>query len=468
MAFPLKRPLTFLLVVLAVAAAVAMFVSIRHSSQKPPDTPAAGKAEYTCPMHPFIVKDRPGVCPICNMELVAKTTGAVALDDFKLKEHVYLSPAQQVMANLEVVTVVYKPLFKIIEAAGVIGYDQTKQARISAWVAGRIDSLQANMVGMPVKKSSVLAELTSPDLVSAEEEYLGLMGTDQKERSRQLKDPTELLYWTRLKLIQLGFADAQFRELEITRRPSVHIPVYPPLNGIVTEKNVLAGQYVKAGDPLFIVSDLTTVWGELEVFEDEFPYLKIGQQVTLTSRSYPQREFAGKISYIYPFLNPKTRTNRIRVVVENTPLLLKPDMVVNATIQVPLGTDLTVPREAVVSSGDKNLVWARVKAGVFVPKEVTVGVRYLNDVQILSGLKKDDAVAASGAYLIDSEAQLKPGGARAGGSQDTTPPPVSVLRRGSQAHAVSVPKDAMDMSDMDMEADSASRSSQTPSRALRH
>jgi Cu(I)/Ag(I) efflux system membrane fusion protein len=448
-----KKRFLLVSIVLFVAIAAIWMLRMRHE-HRPPVKAASGPVEYTCPMHPFVIKDRPGTCPVCNMELVRKIPGNADAKNLNLKEHVYLSPAQQVMANLEVVQVKYKPFFKTIEAAGVVNYDQTRQARISAWVAGRIDRLHANMVGLHVAKNQPVAELFSPELASAEEEYRGLyLGADQKLRTQQLRDTGSPLYWARLRLVQLGFGDAQFRELEKAAKAVVRIPVYPPMNGVITEKDVQEGQYLKVGDPLFSIADLSQVWGELDVYEDEFPYLKVGQQVALLSRSYPTREFTGRITYVYPFLNPKTRTNRVRVAVPNQQLLLKPDMGGNATIQVPLGTDLAVPAEAVVNTGDRNLVWLQVEQGVFVPHEVTIGVRYRNDIQILSGLKKDDAIAASGAYLIDSEAQLKPGGARVGGSLDTAPPPISSLRHDAPAGRTGHPggsKDDMDMGDMDM------------------
>ena len=426
---------------------------MKHFGEKRHAETVAGKVEYTCPMHPFIIKDRPGACPICNMELVRKVSGQADPKDLNLQEHVYLSPAQQVMANLEVVSVMYKPLFKSIEAAGNINYDQSRQARVAAWVAGRIERLPANEVGMRVAMERPVAELFSPDMASAEEEYLGLYHTaSQTERVQRLRDPGDALYRAKLRLIQLGFSDVQFRELEKRAKATVRVPVYPPMNGVITGKDVQEGQYVKAGDSLFSIADLNQVWGELDVYEDEFPYLKVGQQVTLISRSYPNREFGGRITYIYPFLNPKTRTNRIRVVIPNQQALLKPDMVVKAVIQLPLGTDLVVPAEAVVTTGDKNLVWIQVKPGVFVPREVKTGVRYRYDIQILSGLKKDDAVAANGAYLIDSEAQLKPGGRQVTGGQDTAPPSVSAPRN-DVLEPVRHPagsRDGMDMGDMDM------------------
>ena len=393
-----------------IALAAAGAIVMRQYDHAPASLSAPASTEYACPMHPFIVKDRPGACPICGMDLVRK--GAADLDprDLALKEHVYLSPAQQVMANVAVMNVQYKPLFKVINAAGVISYDQARQGRASAWVDGRIERLYADAVGKAVTRDQPLAELSSSELIGAEEEYLVLLrGAGPQDRATAGRDTRSLFYRSHQRLRQLGFQDAQFRALEKAGQPNIRIPVYPPLSGIVIAKNVQEGQFVKAGETLVSVADLSQVWAELDVYEDEFPFLKTGQTVLLESRSYPGRSFPGSITFIAPFLEPRTRTVRVRVQLPNQQQLLKPDMLVEALVQVPLGTDLAVPVESVVVTGSRSLVWVQAKPGVFVPREITTGVRYRYDIQVLGGLKKDEVVAANGAYLIDAEAQLETG-----------------------------------------------------------
>jgi Cu(I)/Ag(I) efflux system membrane fusion protein len=223
--------------------------------------------------------------------------------------------------------------------------------------------------------------------------------------------------------------------------------VYPALNGIVTSKEAQQGQFVWSGDPLVAIADLSQVWAELEVYEDEFPYLKTGQSVAITTRAYPEKEFTGAVTFIYPFLDPQSRTVRVRVALRNRQLLLKPDMLVQARIRVPLNTDLAVPSEAVVVTGTRTLVWVQAKPGVFVPREVITGVRYRNDIQILQGLKKDEVIAANGAYLIDSEAQLQTG-------EQSNPPMAMPASPGSSPQQGMKAKDDMDMSDMRMDMQS--------------
>ncbi len=190
-------------------------------------------------------------------------------------------------------------------------------------------------------------------------------------------------------------------------------------SGIVIEKIALQGQYVNVGDPLFTVADLSTVWVEAEVFESDFPSLKIGQKVDIVSQSYPGKTFSGTVSFIYPFLDPRTRTVKVRVQIANPGLRLKPDMFVTVSLKIPLGEALVVPVTAVMDSGKRKVVWVEMEPGMFAPHDVQVGARVGDNVQILSGLARGDKVAASGGYLIDSEAQLKGGGGGHAGHEGT-------------------------------------------------
>jgi Cu(I)/Ag(I) efflux system membrane fusion protein len=182
------------------------------------------------------------------------------------------------------------------------------------------------------------------------------------------------------------------------------------LSGIVIEKMVQQGQYVNTGEALFNIADLSQVWVEVEVYENEFPNIHIGQQVEIRSQSFPGKMFTGRISFIYPFLDPKTRTVKARVEMPNPGMKLKPDMFVNAVIRMPLGTSIVVPVTAVIDTGKRKVVWIETAAGMFEPRDVLTGQQSDDKIQILSGLKSGDKVAVSGGYLIDSESQLKGGG----------------------------------------------------------
>jgi len=386
------------------------------------------KPLYTCSMHPFIIKDKPGTCPICGMELIKKITdaqnSAVQTPEQKQQAdmlgHVSLSPTQRVMANIATVEVSAATLNKEINAVGIVQYDQSRQGKVTAWIGGRIDKLHVNTVGAYVNKSKPVAEVYSPDLVATQQEYL--LAVKSREQLKKSTIPSisqngeGLVESSKQRLMLFGVKESQIAELEKSGKPNIRLPIYTPISGIVIEKMVQQGQYVNVGEVLFNVADLSTVWVEVEVYENEFPNIHLGQKVEIRSQSFPGKPFTGRISYIYPFLDPKTRTVKARVEMPNPGMRLKPDMFVNAIIKVPLGSAIVVPVTAVMDTGKRQLVWVESSPGMFEPRDVQVGQRTDDKIQIMSGLKSGDKVAVSGGYLIDSESQLK-----GGGGQDSMP-----------------------------------------------
>ena len=228
--------------------------------------------------------------------------------------HVSLSPTQMVMANVATVEVKTMPLDKEINAVGIVQYDQSRQAKVTAWVAGRIDRLYVNTVGAYVSKGRPVAEVYSPDLVSAQQEYLLALKSREQFKNSPIQSISQggegLVASARQRLKLLGVKDDQIAGLEKAGQPNIRLSIYTPLSGIVIEKIVLQGQYVNVGDPLFNIADLSRVWVEVEVYENEFPNVKIGQKVDIVSQSYPGKTFRGRVSFIYPFLDPKTQNGQ--------------------------------------------------------------------------------------------------------------------------------------------------------------
>lgn len=429
--------------IVMVAAVVVLAISSGYLyGRRGSSAPAAAKTqtpegEYTCPMHPFIIKDRAGSCPVCGMELVKKTAGS-GISDKELQHvsHVALSPAQQVMANLATTTVAVQPFSREITCSGIVSYNQERQGRVTAWLAGRLDRLLVKSVGAEVRKDRPVAEIYSADLYNAQEQYLLAYKTIKllnSTVSAAFPSNTQMaLGEASERLRMLGFKGEQFEQLQKSATPSIRIPIYSPLAGVVTEKFAQEGQYVNIGDPLFAIADLSRIWVELEVFESDFPLVRVGQDVAIMSQSYPGETFHGKIKFIYPFLDPKTRTVKLRVELPNPGLKLKPEMYVKAAIRIPLSDSLTVPVEALTDTGSRQVVWVESQPGVFLLREVKTGARSGRSVQILSGLKPGEKIATSGSYLIDSEAQLSHGNA----APPSAAPPVG--------------KDGLDMDDMKM------------------
>jgi Cu(I)/Ag(I) efflux system membrane fusion protein len=384
---------------------------------------AQGKQLYTCSMHPFIIKDKPGTCPICGMELIKKIENAPAdgarqtpeqKQQAEMLGHVSLSPTQRVMANVATVEAKFGSLNKEINAVGIVQFDQSRQAKVTAWIAGRIDRLNVNTVGAYVAKDKPVAEIYSPDLLATQQEYLLAVKSRAQLKNSPIPSISQngdgLVASAKQRLMLYGVKESQIAELEKAGKPTIRLPIYTPLSGIVIEKLVQQGQYVNVGEVLFNIADLSRVWVEIDVFENEVPYVRVGQQVEIRSATEHGDAFTGRISFVYPFHDPKTHTVKARVEMPNPGHRLKPDMFVNAIIRVPLVKGIVIPVTAVIDTGKRQVVWVETTPGMFEPRDVQVGERIEEKVQILSGLKSGDKVAVSGGYLIDSESQLKGGG----------------------------------------------------------
>uniref|UniRef100_C6E8C1 Efflux transporter, RND family, MFP subunit n=1 Tax=Geobacter sp. (strain M21) TaxID=443144 RepID=C6E8C1_GEOSM len=460
-----KVAIPIVVILVAAVAGGGYYLAQKKTPPAAKDKAAQGPVLYTCAMHPFIIKDKPGTCPICGMQLIKKVEGAQAsAQEQKMLGHVSLSPTQQIMANVATVPADFAPLSKEINAVGIVQYDQSKQAKVTAWVAGRIDKLIVNTVGAYVSKGRPVAEIYSPDLVAAQQEYLlALKSREQFQKSsiQAISQGGEgLVSSARQRLKLMGVRDEQIARLEKAGHPNIKLPIYTPLSGVVIEKMVQEGQYVDLGMPLFSIADLSRVWVEVEVYENEFAFVKMGQRVEILSQSYLGKTFSGRVSFIYPFLDPKTRTVKVRVELANPGLKLKPDMFVNAQIKAPLGNTLVIPTTALMDTGKRQVVWVESQPGMFEPRDVQVGARVGDKVQILSGLNRGDKVAASGGYLIDSESQLSAGSGGGGGHEGhaggatapgaAAPAPAAPAAPGTGTPAAPKKNGAMNMDDMKM------------------
>lgn len=424
MALNKKIAIPLLVIILAAAAGGGWYLWQKtHSGAATEQKVVQGKQLYTCSMHPFIIKDKPGTCPICGMELIKKIDNAPADGTPQTPEqkqqadmlgHVSLSPTQRVIANVATVAAKQSTLNKEINAVGIVQYDQSRQAKVTAWISGRIDKLYVTTVGAYVSKNKPVADVYSPDLLATQQEYLLAIKSREQLKNSPIPSISQngdgLVASSKQRLMLFGVKESQIAELEKAGKPNIRLPIYTPQSGVVIEKMVQQGQYVNTGDPLFNIADLSTVWVEIEVYENEFTNIRIGQRVEIRSQSFPGRPFTGRISFIYPFLDPKTRTVKARVEMPNPGMKLKPDMFVNAIIKVPLGSAIVVPVTAVIDTGKRQVVWVEASPGMFEPRDVQVGQQTDDKVQILSGINPGDKVAVSGSYLIDSESQLKGGG----------------------------------------------------------
>ncbi len=367
---------------------------------------------YTCPMHPSVISDRPGACPVCGMALVKKSAQReLSGEELDELQQVSFSPTQRVVANVAVTNVERHNITKEISAVGVIDYAEPMQAILAARFRGRIEKLHASFTGATVKKGDPLFDLYSPDLISTQRELV-LALRALKSRSGEVGpvdfvSETQLLESSRSRLqTHFGMTTDQIAEIERTGVVHQSLTFYAPLSGTVIRKQVVEGQYVEEGTILYQLADLSKVWIYLDVYEQDLRHVKVGQYVRIQVDAYPNELFSGKVIFIDPVMNPDTRTIRVRTEFANPSGKLKPQMFVRANIQETVKQTLAVPSSALLSMGNRTVVWVEVDQNTFEPRNVVVGVRTPSLSQILSGLDGGERVVTTGGYLIDSESLL--------------------------------------------------------------
>lgn len=410
-------------------------------------TPTAAESEktktlYTCGMHPQIIQDHPGDCPICGMKLTPVRKQPTA--DFvtqtpnpaehKIKYYkstmmagevrqtpgkdsmgmdmvpVYEGEDENSTISVDAVTiqkmgvrtgVVTKgPLQHVIRTVGVIDYNETALADVTTKFRGWLEKLYVDSTGKQVKKGEPLFDIYSPDLYSAQSEYVLALnqsgGAGMKASAR-------------LKLNLYDISDDQIVELEKTRQPQRTLRVNAPIDGVVVDKMAVQGQMVEAGMKLYRLADLGIVWVQAQVYEQDLAFLKLGQEADVSLSYLPDRKFSGRVTYIYPTVDDKTRTARVRMEFHNPGLFLKPGMFATVELHSQLESSVVlVPDMAVLRSGEKNTVFVALDGGRFEPRTVILGPRAENNAyQVLSGLKEGESVVTSGQFMFDSESQLR-------------------------------------------------------------
>lgn len=382
------------------------------------DTVSSGKEVYTCPMHPQIVQDRPGQCPICGMDLVKEEEiGQENQSDHDLGgadiSSVKLSPSQQVLANVQTERV--KPMQFQGEKTfnGYVKINESKFAHISTAVSGKIVKMFVSFEGEMVRKGQKVLEIYSPELVSTQKEYLlALDNFNQVKTSGNrlaIEQAQSLVSSSRERLILWEMTYAQIDELERTKSVKTTTIQYSKYSGIITKKYVHVGHWAMAGEDIYDVADLSSVWVIANVYESDMQYIKNGQTAEIYSTAYPDEVMRGKINFINPVFNPESRTLEVRIDVSNKDMKLKPDMYLKVKINTYVTQSIGVPKNAVIRTGEHNYVYIEKEKGVYEPKEVQIGYEQDGYYAITSGLAEGDLVVTSGGFLIDSESQIQKG-----------------------------------------------------------
>ncbi len=376
------------------------------------DVTEKAKDVYHCTMHPEVISDKPGICPICNMDLVKTMDDRkAAMED--MPGMINLSVPKQILANVSTTTIRLEPLFKELVSYSYLDFAEQNRKLISARFNGRIEKLFVNKTGDYVNRGQPLFEIYSPDLVEAQNEYLIAIENTASIRKASMNEgsaKTNTLVQSARKRLELyGITNEQITKLDSSREIQYTLTYYSPISGTVIDKKIQEGMYVNEGTLLYDIADMSTLWGIAEIFEKDLSLVRIGAKAKLRLPAYPDEIFEGTVNFIYPVVNSQTRTVKVRSEFSNTNNKLRPQMYGEIIIQQNLGKQLLIPQDAVLFTGKRQIVWVKTSDEHFESREVTLGVKNEGKYQVLSGLKPGDQVALTGGFLIDSESQLRSG-----------------------------------------------------------
>jgi len=458
------RTAAAVLVAVALAAAGVTLSGCRGGGGA--ERTAASAVKYQCAMHPKIVSDHPDKCPICGMDLLPvrasaatsiagpapapKDAGRTVLYwydpmvpgskfdkpgkspfmDMQLlpkyaddtgspgaaapETSVTLSPQAIRAVGIATVPARRETLSREIRAVGTIEVDERRQARVAARVAGRVEKLYADFTGQEVRAGAPLYTLYSPELVATQREYLLAL-----ENRRNLEAGTAdairsaegLVAAARDRMRLWGIGSDQIAALEKSGQPQLALMFSSPITGVVLQKMAIAGQYVAEGADLYLLADLSRVWLMAQVYEDELGRIRVGQPAEATVSALPGRSFRGRIAFVEPLLDRETRSDRVRIELPNPGGALKPGMFADARLELPASQAVTVPKSAVIDTGNRKVVFVETATDTFSARDVRTGESSTDRVAVLEGLREGERVVAAGNFFIDSQAQLAGGGA---------------------------------------------------------
>ncbi len=324
---------------------------------------------------------------------------------------VQINPARQQLIGVKIGTAEMKPLEKVIRTVGRIDYDEKRIVTVSPKIGGWIEDLFVDFTGRYVREGEPLLTIYSPELVSTQEEYLiALRAKRDLAKSpfpEVARSGDSLAESAKRRLKLWDITDDQIRILEETGQSKKTLTLYSPFSGFVLEKIAYKGMSVMPGMALFKLADLSVVWLYADIYEYELPFIRLGQQASIQLSYTPGETFTGKAIYIYPSLNPETRTAKVRFEIPNLQGRLKPEMYANVEIKVHLGQKLVVPEGAIIDTGLRQMAIVDRGNGYFEPREVKVGAKVDNYYEVIKGLKAGERVVTSANFLIDSESKLK-------------------------------------------------------------
>lgn len=428
------------LMIVIVGLAVGAYVYRDALRGTRPGEAAQAKEVYYCPMHTDYKSDKPGNCPICSMKLVKgggapgaeekpalhshsmhgmsgmetpSGAGTQAAPEAPVTSAIFIAPQRQQLIGVRSVPAVLRPLVKEVRTVGRVAYDETRLTHIHTKVTGYIEHVFADYVGKVLKKGDPLFTIYSPELVATQEEYLLALRASRELSHSSFEgvssSAASLLEAARKRLELWDITEEQVATLEKEGKTRRTLAIYSPVSGVITERAAYHhGRYVNPEMDLYMIADLSTVWVIGEVYEYDLPFVKVGQTVEIEfPYASEEKSLRGKIAYLYPYLDPKTRTVQVRTEFPNPNFALKPDMFVNVHLKVDMGEQLVVPEDAVLNTGTEQYVFVDKGDGYFEPRVVKAGAEASGSYAIESGLKPGERVVIAANFILDSESRLK-------------------------------------------------------------
>jgi Cu(I)/Ag(I) efflux system membrane fusion protein len=422
------------------------------------------KTRYTCPMHPTIVSDHPGDCPICGMALVKVDEGAptgktpakaerkiafyrspmdpkqtsptfrkdeMGMDYLPVYEDevsggtaptdglvtVNIDPQRQQLIGLRTTEVTRGPVGGSWRTVGKVAVDETRVHHVNIKVGGFAETVFVDYVGKQVRAGEPLFTIYSPDLLSVQQEYLLALRTRKALSGGSVAAGAgnDLVESARERLKLWDIPESEIQRLERTDKPTKTLTIHSPMTGVVTKKDIVMGHRLNEGDMPYEITDLSKVWVLADAYESDLSRIKLGTGATLSLEGVPGEVFRGRVIFIDPILDPKTRTAKVRLEFPNPKGELKPEMFGEVMLQAPAREGLRIPADAVIDSGTKKVVFVAIGEGKFQPREVRIGAPSGDNVEVVSGLAAGDRVVTRANFLVDSESRLRASLAAMGG-----------------------------------------------------
>ena len=413
-----KLPLAFVAIA-ALAAAGGWFVANHfggahnHAATAKSDSTSKRVLYYQSSMHPWVKSDKPGKCTVCGMDLVPVYEGQKG---YELAAGTVSLGSNAIQAmHVQTAEVSKRPLIRTLRVAGTIDDNDAKHRRLSAYVEGRIEKLHVNFIGAEVKEGEPLATFYSPMLLNAEREYTLLFRQSQMAHSYALTaEHKRLMAAAEQRLSRYGLTTAQIAKLPFKSETNHLSEILSPMSGTVVTREIYEGQFVKEGDKLFELADFFTMWFQFDLYERDFAWVRVGQEVEITVPSAPGKKFVAAIVFIDPNLNDMTRSARVRVELQNPMLTVQGKSrrellhktYAEALVKLDTPEVLAIPRAAVLHTGDRTVVYVDKGGGAYEQRRVKLGRAGDEHWEILDGVRAGERIVTTGNLLIDGQAQL--------------------------------------------------------------